>query len=77
MALQKSKQTNKQVTDETILVVKRDDIFANNEPFHGLQKEPLEKVMEAIQTKKQFLPRSLMDQDHAYKQIIIYLIFNY
>ncbi|MEX0849045.1 MAG: hypothetical protein WD055_02355 [Candidatus Dependentiae bacterium] len=77
MALQKTKQTAPQVTDETILVVKRDDIFAQHAPFNGLQKEPLEDMMEAIQTKKQFLPRSLMEQDQTYKQIIPYLVFNY
>jgi predicted NUDIX family phosphoesterase len=77
MTLQKIKQTTPQITDETILVVKRDDIFENHQPFNGLQKEPLEDVMEAIQTKKHFLPRSLMEQDQTYKQIIPYLVFNY
>ncbi len=77
MTLQKSKQTSKQLTDEMILVVKRDDIFALHEPFNGLEREPVEDMVEAIESKKEFLPRSIMEQDPAYKQIIPYLVFNY
>lgn len=77
MALQKAKQATPQVTDETILVVKRDDIFAHHEPFNGLEKEPLEDIVNAIQTKKEFLPRAMMETDPTYKQIIPYLVFNY
>lgn len=74
-------QTYSQIThkahDEFILVVKRNDIFAQHEPWHGLQHEVLDDVMQAIATKKEFLPRSIMELDINYKQIIPYLVFKY
>jgi predicted NUDIX family phosphoesterase len=66
-----------QTHDEFILVVKRADVFAHHTPWNGLQHEPLKDIMHAIKTKKEFLPRSAMELDPTYKQIIPYLIFTY
>jgi predicted NUDIX family phosphoesterase len=63
--------------DELILVVKRDDIFVTHAAWHGMQSEPLDAIMHAIKTKKEFLPRSVMEMDPNYKQIIPYLIFKH
>lgn len=66
-----------QLHDELILVVKREDLFATHAAWHGMQKEPLDDIMHAIKTKKEFLPRSAMELDPTYKQIIPYLIFKH
>ncbi|KKP26897.1 MAG: hypothetical protein UR12_C0035G0001 [candidate division TM6 bacterium GW2011_GWF2_30_66] len=66
--------------DENILVIKRDYLFPKSS-FQGLQK-PSESVfgsdfLYVIMAKKEFLPRSLMEQDFNYKQVIPYLIFKH
>ena len=61
--------------DEHILVVKRADII--QEPWHGLKQESLEMYVAAVRAKGEFLPRSEMEINTAYKQIIPYLIFTY
>lgn len=60
--------------DENILVVKRADLFPQ-EAFQGLQKIKDAAWLETILSKKEFLPRSLMETDPTYKQIIPYLVF--
>jgi predicted NUDIX family phosphoesterase len=62
--------------DENILVVKRTDLFPK-EAFNGLEAIPHDSWIETVLTKKEFLPRSLMESDPTYKQIIPYLIFTY
>ncbi len=74
---QPTTQTANVPHDEAILVVKRNDIFANHPAWHGLEQAPLANVLEAIKTRKEFLPRSIMETDPNYKQIIPYLIFNH
>ncbi len=66
-----------QSQDELILVVKREDVFAAHAAWYGMQQEPLDDIVRAIKTKRAFLPRSVMELDPAYKQIIPYLIFKY
>lgn len=63
--------------DELILVVKREDAFAAHAAWYGLKHDVLDDVMQAIATKKEFLPRSVMELDPNYKQIIPYLVFKY
>lgn len=63
--------------DEQILVVKRTDLFPNNSAFQGLQKIQSTAWLETILSKKEFLPRSLMETDPTYKQIIPYLVFTH
>ena len=56
-------QTAPQSHDELILVVKREDIFATHAAWHGMQQQPVDDIMHAIKTKKEFLPRSVMELD--------------
>lgn len=60
--------------EEHILVVKRTDLFPQ-EAFQGLQPFESKEWIQTILDKKQFLPRSLMEIDPTYKQIIPYLVF--
>ena len=62
--------------DELILVVKRTDLFPE-EAFNGLEEMPYDSWAETILAKKEFLPRSLMESDPTYKQIIPYLVFTH
>ncbi|MGE0009812.1 MAG: hypothetical protein AB7F19_04660 [Candidatus Babeliales bacterium] len=73
--LQQSPITNKQ--DELILVVKRKELFAHHAPWSGLKEVNFETYLKTIQEKKEFLPRSIMETDPSYKQIIPYLIFKH
>ncbi len=63
--------------DEEILVVKRDELFKTMPAWAGLKKVNFAQYLNLIQEKKEFLPRSLMEQDPNYKQIIPYLVFSY
>lgn len=69
-------QPQQQPHDELILVVKRTDIFPLV-AWHGLQEAEQDYFATLIQEKKQFLPRSLMETDPTYKQIIPYLVFEH
>ena len=60
--------------DELVLVVKRDLLFTAN-AWHGLKTDNIEETVLCIEKNKEFLPRSLMELDIQYKQIIPYLIF--
>lgn len=62
--------------DENILVVNRETMFASEE-FQGLQKTNTDKYLDIIDKHKEFLPRSVMETDFRYKQIIPYLVFTY
>lgn len=73
--------TNQKINkvDELVLVVKRERLFENQE-FSGLKKIDhieIEKYLKIISDNKEFLPRSLMETDINYKQIIPYLIFKH
>ena len=75
-------QQNKTVTaqtlkvDEDILVVARDKFF-EKEVWQGLKEVDLKEYIDIIEKNKEFLPRSVMEQDFNYKQIIPYLIFSF
>ncbi len=60
--------------EENIMVVKRADFFVE-EDWQGIQGAELEKYLERIKAYHTFLPRSLMETDYAYKQVIPYIIF--
>ncbi len=64
------------VHDEHILVVKRSHLFPNGD-WHGLAEINFDHYMHIINHKKEFNPRSLMETDPTYKQIIPYLIFTH
>lgn len=74
--IQKQEQ-NLQAHDELILVVPRTDIFAQTQAWHGLQEVDFAEYLEVIDNKKEFLPRSIMETDFAYKQIIPYLVYTH
>lgn len=61
--------------DEDILVLKRADMFSLEPAWSGLRSVRLDNYLQLIQAKKEFLPRSRMELDPQYKQIIPYLVF--
>lgn len=65
---------NKQ--DEMILVVKREKLFPDG-PWDGLRTDQLNHCLDTIAAHSEFHPRSLMETDPSYKQIIPYLIFQH
>jgi predicted NUDIX family phosphoesterase len=62
--------------DEHILVVKRSHLFPTN-AWHGLKQVDFDHYLHIIDHKKEFHPRSLMEQNPLYKQIIPYLVFSH
>jgi len=62
--------------DENILVVKRDILFGDN-VWQGIENPRGDCFVETILAAKEFLPRSRMEHDFAYKQIIPYLVFSH
>lgn len=67
---------NLNLHDELILVVKRNKLFTN-EVWQGLKQVDANKYLNIIDKEKEFLPRSIMEEDPTYKQIIPYLIFTH
>src|SRR5882757_138140 len=68
---------NKQLHDEQILVVRRTHLFATYDAWHGLKELDFDHYMHIINHRKEFHPRSIMETNPTYKQIIPYLIFTY
>ncbi len=62
--------------DEHILVVKRTALFPHGS-WQGLRHVDINEYLALITNHQEFLPRSLMETDAAYKQIIPYLIFTH
>ena len=60
--------------DEQILVVKRNYLFPQG-IWQGLKPVDFDHYLHIIQCKQEFHPRSIMEHDPTYKQIIPYLIF--
>ena len=61
------------MTEEHVLVVPRRVVIT--EPgWHGLRRTPLDDVLAAIASDGRFEPRSRMEQDPAFKQVIPYLV---
>ena len=66
--------------DEQILVVRRTHLFSTrlvSEAWHGLKEGNFDDYMHIINHRKEFHPRSLMEVNPTYKQIIPYLIFTH
>jgi len=70
-------QQTTQMHDELILVVPREHLFADIDAWHGLKAVDFEHYLNIINDKKEFLPRSIMETDPTYKQIIPYLVFEH
>ena len=56
------------------MVVKRSDLFFEN-VWHGIETQNLQKYLTIIAKKHRFLPRSEVESDPNWQQIIPYLIF--
>jgi predicted NUDIX family phosphoesterase len=76
MSIVTAQQEIVQTHDESILVIKRELLFPHG-PWHGLKQVDGDAYMHLIQTHQEFHPRSLMETDPRYKQIIPYLIFKH
>jgi predicted NUDIX family phosphoesterase len=63
--------------DEQILVVARDTFFKTNPVWHGIKSDNFDHYTQIVREHQQFLPRSSMENDPNYKQIIPYLLFCY
>lgn len=74
---QQKPQTQPPKQDELILVVKRSELFKTTPAWHGLNNQAMDAFLTTISEKKEFLPRSLMEEDPTYKQIIPYLVFKH
>lgn len=75
--IQTQKSPVTQPTDEQILVIRRTDLFAKQAAWSGLKDVNFDEYLNIIQEKKEFLPRSIMEMDQQYKQIIPYLVFKH
>lgn len=62
--------------DENILVIKRDIIFKNLS-IQGLKEVNFNLYQDLIEKNKEFILRSVAENNPEYKQIIPYLVFNY
>lgn len=71
-----AQQTISTKLDENILVVPRAALFATD-AWQGLKEVNFDEYLTLIQNKKQFLPRSHMETNPNYKQIIPYIIFEF
>jgi|SRR5690606_29440038 len=73
---QLTQQTTIPKTDEHILVVKRTHLFPTGD-WHGLKSVDFAHYLHIIDHKKEFHPRSVMETNETYKQIIPYLVFEH
>lgn len=62
---------------EDILVVPRSVIITEDIPHSGIKIGSCDAYLNCIKKYQQFLPRSAMELDVAFKQIIPYLVFKY
>ena len=62
--------------DELILVIKRETLFADGD-WQGMNTASLDTYVSRIHNNKEFMPRSIMETDPCYKQVIPYLVFAY
>ena len=76
MSVQQQAQVQISTHDELILVVKREKLFPQ-EAWHGLRAVTMQDYLAIIEQEQEFLPRSLMETDSTYKQIIPYLVFKH
>lgn len=61
------------MTDEHVLVVPRSLVIPGS-GWHGLRRMALDEVLAAIASDGRFEPRSRMEHDPAFKQVIPYLV---
>jgi predicted NUDIX family phosphoesterase len=63
-------------SEEHILVVKR-TLLLEDQAWQGIKRDDVDLYLERIKKYQEFLPRSLMESDPTYKQIIPYIIFTH
>lgn len=61
--------------EELILVVKREHLIGEDEDWHGIRVDNIQRYLAIVNTKKEFMMRSVAEQEPRYKQIIPYLVF--
>lgn len=61
--------------EEMIMVVSVKKLFQGTEPWHGIKGESIQDYIDRIIACHEFQPRSLMETDPTYKQIIPYMVF--
>ena len=64
------------VATEQVLVVRREDIFPDG-AWHGFVSENLEQHQRVIREKHDFKPRSEVEDDPTFQQIIPYVVFRH
>jgi predicted NUDIX family phosphoesterase len=64
------------VATEQVLVVRRDDIFPDG-AWHGFVTENLDRHQRVIRERHDFRPRSEVENDPTYQQIIPYVVFRH
>ncbi|HEV2917505.1 MAG TPA: hypothetical protein VGW78_07215 [Candidatus Babeliales bacterium] len=76
VTIQKQTPIQTDTLQESILVVKREYLFPE-EPWQGLYTHNMQRYLNIIAARKEFVPRHSAEQDFRYKQIIPYLIFTH
>lgn len=76
MTMQKEVAMPHNPLDEHILVVRREHLFPE-EAWQGLHIHNMQRYLNIVAARREFMPRQLAEHDPRYKQIIPYLIFAY
>ena len=74
MAKKKKTIVGAKKSSERVMVVKREEIFSDG-AWYGLKSDNLKNYIKIISTKHKFLPRSQVEEDGRWQQIIPYLVF--
>jgi len=61
---------------EHVLVVYRDDVFPDG-AWHGFVEDGLERCRRVIREQSFFMPRSEVEEDPTYQQVIPYVVFRH
>jgi predicted NUDIX family phosphoesterase len=64
------------VFDEHVLCVRRDEVFPDG-AWHGFVSEGLERYQRVIREGSFFMPRSEVEDDPTYQQVIPYIVFRH
>ena len=72
----KKKQLSANKFNESILVVKRKNLFPDGD-WTGIKQVDFEHYLKLVQQLQEFMPRGLAEDDTTYKQIIPYLVFRH
>ena len=62
--------------DEHVLCVRREDLFPDG-AWYGFISDGLERYQKAIREQSFFMPRTEVEEDPAYQQIIPYVVFRH